>query len=400
VFGAQVTPNAHALVQRFPLLDNFYAPSRQSADGHQWIVEAMAPYADDIQSPDWVRSYPGGNAGDALAYLKKGFLFQEAVDAGLSVKIYGEYVENEYFPTSLGHPTWSQFYRDSLKFEAGKETTLLYQNAIAVESSIPVVSNHLIKNFPQFDLNIPDQFRVDLWVQDFQKDVMAGKVPALSILWIMDDHTGGPPTAAAQQADNDLAVGRIIDYISHSPVWSSSAIFLEEDDAQNGVDHIDGHRSPAYVVSPYAVQGGPTDHTYYTQVNMTRTIEQILGLPPMNQFDLVASPMRTAFVTGHPPKANFAPFAHLKNQVPLDKGVKTASKGPVSKLARAWKEMKLEMFADKTTKPDSVDPDTLNHLGWYEATNFKKPYPGEKEVRSPASFKDRPGQPVANDDDD
>ena len=157
------------------------------------------------------------------------------------------------------------------------------------------MSNHLIKNFPQFDLGIPDQFRVDLWVQDFNKDVAAGTVPALSILWIMDDHTGGPPTPDAEQADNDLAVGRIIDYISHSNVWSSSAIFIEEDDAQNGVDHVDGHRSPGYIVSPYAVQNGPTDHTYYTQVNMTRTIEQILGLPPMNQFDLVASPMSDGF---------------------------------------------------------------------------------------------------------
>ena len=103
----------------------------------------------------------------------------------------------------------------------------------------------------------------------------------------MDDHTGGPPTVHAEEADNDLAVGRIIDTISHSPVWNDSAIFMEEDDAQDGVDHVDGHRSPGYVVSPYAVQYGPTDHTNYTQVNMTRTIEQILGLPPMNRFDLL-----------------------------------------------------------------------------------------------------------------
>ncbi len=120
------------------------------------------------------------------------------------------------------------------------EKTLYYQNTVQAHSSVPAVSNHLIKNFPQFDLGIPDQFRVDLWVQDFNKDVAAGTVPALSILWIMDDHTGGPPTPDAEQADNDLAVGRIIDYISHSNVWSTSAIFMEEDDAQNGVDHIDG----------------------------------------------------------------------------------------------------------------------------------------------------------------
>jgi YVTN family beta-propeller protein len=398
VFGGKFTPNAHGLVQRFPLLDNFYAPSRQSADGHQWIVEAMAPYADDIQSPDWVRSYPGGNAGDALAYQKKGFLFQEAVSAGLPVKIYGEYVENETFPTHQGHPTWTQFYDDSKKFEAGKEPTLKYQNAIAVESSIPVVSDHLIKNFPQFDLNIPDQFRVDLWLQDFNADLAAGTVPALSILWIMCDHTGGPPTSGAQQADNDLAVGRIIETVSNSRIWSSSAIFMEEDDAQNGVDHVDGHRSPGYVVSPYAVQHGATDHTYYTQVNMTRTIEQILGLPPMNQFDLVASPMSTVFVQGTPPKSNFAPFTHLPNQVPLDQGVNGGS-SPRGTLAKAWHEAKVKMFAGKSNKPDTEDQDTLSHLNWYEATDFKRPYPGESYVRPPSEFKDRLGRPQADDDD-
>jgi hypothetical protein len=188
-------------VQRFPLFDNFYDPSRQSADGHQWITEGMAPYADDIQSPDWVRSYPGGNAGDALAYQNKGFLFSEAAAAGLPVKIYGEYVENDTFlqPNgSTSEPSWSQFYADSQCFELASswagETTLYYQNTVQAESSIPAVSNHLIKNFPQFDLGIPDQFRVDLWVQDFNNDVAAGTVPALSILWVMDDHTGGPPT--------------------------------------------------------------------------------------------------------------------------------------------------------------------------------------------------------------
>jgi YVTN family beta-propeller protein len=398
VFGGAVTPNAHNLITRFPLLDNFYDPSRQSADGHQWIVEGMAPYADDIQSPDWVRSYPGGNAGDALAYQKNGFLFSEAVAKGLSTKIYGEYVENEFFPTSLGHPTWSQFYADAQKFEAGQEPTLQYQNAIVSESSIPVVENHLVKNFPQFDMNIPDQFRVDIWQQDFNEDLASNSVPVLSILWITDDHTGGPPTADAMQADNDLAVGRIIDAISHSSVWSTSAIFIEEDDSQNGVDHVDGHRSPGYVVSPYAVQYGQTDHTYYTQVNMTRTIEQILGLPPMNQFDLVASPMTTDFVDGTPPPENFAPWNHVPNQVPLDKGVAPTT-STVSQLAQEWQQAKLQIFAGKSTKPDSEDPDVVNHLDWYEATGFKRPYPGEAKVRAPSEFRNRFSTPVSNDDD-
>jgi YVTN family beta-propeller protein len=396
VFGGKDSPNVHNLVQRFPLFDNFYDPSRQSADGHQWITEGLAPYADDVQAPDWVRSYPGGNAGDALAYQNKGFLFSEAADAGLSVKIYGEYVENDTFKQpngSTAEPSWSQFYTDAMNFEAGKEKTLYYQNTVQAQSSLPAVYDHLIPNFPQFDLGIPDQFRVDIWLQDFKNDLAAGTVPTLSILWVMDDHTGGPPTPDAEQADNDLAVGRIIDYISHSSVWPSSAIFIEEDDAQNGVDHVDGHRSPGYIVSPYVVQGGPTDHTYYTQVNMTRTIEQILGLPPMNQFDLVASPMKTAFVDGVPPAENFKPWTHVPNQVPLTQGVsstttaslKTASPA-VKALAVAWQKKHAAVFAGKLSKPDSEDPDTVNHYNWYMSTGFTKPYPGEKTVRPPSDF--------------
>ena len=412
VFGGKDTPNAHALVQRFPLLDNFYDPSRQSADGHQWITEGMAPYADDIQSPDWVRSYPGGNAGDALAYQNKGFLFSEAAAAGETVKIYGEYVESDTFlqpNASTSEPSWSEFYADTQCFEGGTgcaapgtagETTLYYQNTVQAYSSVPAVYNHLIKNFPQFDLGIPDQFRVDVWVQDFNKDVAAGTVPTLSILWIMDDHTGGPPNSDAEQADNDLAIGRIIDYISHSNVWSTSAIFLEEDDAQNGVDHIDGHCSPGYIVSPYAVQGGPTDHTYYTQVNMTRTIEQILGLPPMNQFDLVASPMTTDFVKGTVPAANFLPWTHVANQVPLNQGVTAGTDQPtggaaVRALKAAWLQKKAEIFAGKLTKPDAEDPDTVNHLNWYMSTGFVRPYPGEKTVRPPSDF-NKPAPTVAD----
>jgi len=415
VFGGKDTPNVHALVKRFPLFDNFYDPSRQSADGHQWITEGMAPYSDDIQSPDWVRSYPGGNAGDALAYQNKGFLFSEAAAAGLPVKIYGEYVENDTFlqPNgSTSEPSWSEFYADSQCFEGGPgcaspgtagEKTLYFQNTTQAESSLPAVYNHLIKNFPQFDLGIPDQFRVDLWLQDFQSDAKNGTVPALSILWVMDDHTGGPPTSDAEQADNDLAVGRIIDYISHSNVWSTSAIFIEEDDAQNGVDHVDGHRSPGYIVSPYVVQGGKTDHTYYTQVNMTRTMEQILGLPPMNQFDLVASPMRTAFVKGEVPAANFKPWTHVANQVPLTEGVTgdtadTKSSPKVKALRAAWLQKKAQIFAGKLTKPDSEDPDTVNHLNWYMSTGFVRPYPGEKTVRPPSEF-NKPA-PAGEDADD
>jgi len=413
--GTPVTPNAHALVQRFPLLDNFYDPSRQSADGHNWIVQAMAPYSDDIQSPDWFRDYPS-NGGDAIAYQKVGHLWDVAAKSGVSFKNYGEYIEYNSFLQPNGstvEPLWIDFYNDILAYECGAESQLYNFNTVASHSPLPNLINNTVQNYPQFDLGIPDQFRFDIWNQDFKNDLSKGTVPQLEFLWISSDHTGGPPTAPAMQADNDLALGRYVDAISHSSIWSSSAIFVEEDDAQNGVDHVDGHRSPGYVVSPYVIQvnsgsggGIVEDSTFYTQVNMTRTIEQILGLKPMNQFDLTASAMRTLFIDNPPPE-NFEPWTHVANAIALNTGVNqnptqpipscpagkaakaqsTPVESPAIKALRAgWMKKKSEIFAGKQHVPDSEDIDTVNHLTWYEATGFKRPYPGEKTVRPASDF--------------
>ncbi|HTW80306.1 MAG TPA: hypothetical protein VME23_12240 [Terracidiphilus sp.] len=434
VFGASgiygdVSPNAHALVERFPLFDNFYDPSRQSADGHNWILQAMAPYSDDIQSPDWDRDYPS-NGGDAIAYQKKGHLFDVAAAAHLKMKIYGEYVEENTFNvpgctateyTGSCEPSWQQFYRDSQCFDATTfgsnpnyalpqpsdcaapgatgEITLTYQNAVGSYSPLPNVMNYAVQHYPQFDLGIPDQYRFDIWYQDFQNDVKNGSVPQLEFMWISSDHTGGPPAAQAMEADNDLALGRFVDAISHSSIWSSSAIFVEEDDAQDGVDHVDGHRSPGYILSPYVKQqvnsdgsgaGAVADHIFYTQVNFTRTIEQILGLKPMNQNDLVASPMYEIF-TNNPPAANFLPWNHVQNDIALDDGttakLQLPAKDPkVLALQAGWLKKKAEIFAGKYHMPDSEDPDTVRHYNWYEATGFVVPFPGEKTVRPASDF--------------
>ena len=406
VFGATVTPNAHTLVERFPLLDNFYDPSRQSADGHNWIVQAMAPYSDDIQSPDWVRDYPS-NGGDTIAYQKKGHLWDVAAKAGVSFKNYGEYIEYNTFLTPEGNttePSWTDFYNDTLAYESGAEPQLYYYNTVASHTPLPNLFNATIQNYPQFDLGIPDQFRVDIWAQDFYKDVAAGTVPQLEMMWISSDHTGGPPTAQAMQADNDLALGRFVDIITHSKVWKDSAIFIEEDDAQDGVDHVDGHRSPGYIVSPYVRQDGFVDSHYYSQVNMTRTIEQILGLPPMNQNDLVASPMTTTFIN-NPPAENFKPWTHVPNQIPLDQGVPAQThiaqntSPAVKALQAGWLKKKTEIFAGKYHIPDSEDSDTVNHYNWYEATGFTRPYPGEKKVRPASDFKRRSPSASADLDD-
>ncbi len=420
-----VSPNAHALVQRFPLFDNFYDPSRQSADGHNWIVQAMAPYSDDIQSPDWLRNYPS-NGGDAIAYQKVGHLWDVAAKQGVTFKNFGEYIEYNTFQTPTGstsEPQWIDFYNDTLAYESGAESQLYNFNTVASHSPLPNLINNTIQNYPQFDLGIPDQFRFDIWNEEFKKDVSAGSVPQLEFMWISSDHTGGPPTAQAEQADNDLALGRFVDAISHSSIWAESAIFVEEDDAQDGVDHVDGHRSPGYIISPYVQQqvkkdgtgaGVTEDSTFYTQVNMTRTIEQILGLQPMNQFDLTASPMSEIFLD-NPPADNFKPWTHVANGIPLNLGVTQtpAQPIPVSKFSAAvtpaesaalkalragWMKKKSQVFAGKQHIPDSEDPSTVNHLDWYESTNFKVPYPGEKKVLPASAFKK--AAPTGGDSDD
>ena len=426
-FGG-VTPNAHAIVQRFPLLDNYYNPSRQSADGHNWIVQAMAPYSDDIQSPDWLRDYPS-NGGDAIAYQKTGHLWDRAVQAGVSFKNYGEYIEYNSFLTPTGsttEPQWIDFYNDAMAYESGKESQLYNINTVASHSPLPNLIYNTVQNYPQFDLGIPDQFRVDVWSQDFANDVANGTVPQFEMMWISSDHTGGPPSAQAMQADNDLALGRFVDIISHSPIWSSSAIFVTEDDAQTGVDHVDGHRSPGYIISPFVNQkvnpdgtgGGVTeDSTFYTQVNLTRTIEQILGLQPMNQFDLVASPMTTVF-TNDPPAVNFLPWTHVPALTALTMGVTQTPAQPiptatptvprrsmpkesraVKNLRDGWLKLKAQTFAGKYHTPDSEDPTLVNHLDWYEATGFTKPYPGETKVLPASAFKKLASIKVDDDDD-
>jgi len=182
VFGAGVTANAHALVQRFPLLDNFYDPSRQSADGHNWIVQAMAPYSDDIQSPDWLRDYPS-NGGDAIAYQKVGFLWDQAARAGVSFKNYGEFIEYNTFLTPTGsttEPLWIDFYNDVQAYECGAQSQLYNYKTIASHSPLPNLINNTVQTYPQFDLGIPDQFRFDIWSQDFANDVAKGTLPSWS----------------------------------------------------------------------------------------------------------------------------------------------------------------------------------------------------------------------------
>ena len=401
---AHAVPNQHALITRFPLLDNVYAPSRQSADGHPWIVESGSFYSNDILSPDWIRSYPGGNSNDALTYTQQGFLWSGAERMGLNVKMYGEWSGGYVIaPKPDGTQySWADFYNTSLYKESGGQqgSMVVPDNSDTESATIPSVTAILDPHYPSFNLGIPDQYRADYYIPMLQAQDAAGAVPNLTIIWLPNDHTNGTttgdPLPVNYEADNDLALGRMVEAISHTGTWPSTAIFVEEDDSQDGVDHVDGHRQPVYVISPYTVAPqspgiGKVIHTTYTQENVNRTIENILGLAPLTQFDLTASPMFDCFRN----VADVTPFTHVPANTPLNigpGGTPIAGTGPanytmrMTPIQRAWNVASNRMTRGKEGKADSVDENFLNHVIWYSATNWKRPYPGEARIEWPAAF--------------
>ena len=408
VFAGNV-PNQHAFIARFPLLDNLYAPSRQSADGHPWTIEAGSFYSNDIQSPDWIRSYPGGNDNDALTFTPKGYIWTDAVAKGESVKIYGEWSDGSVVANNpaTGQPyTWADFYNTHLynMTNGAQGKNIVPPNSDSEKSQIPAVEALLDPHYPSFNLGIPDQYRADYYIPQLQAQDAAGTIPNLTVIWLPDDHTNGTTTGDPlpnnYEADNDLALGRIVSAISNTKAWPSTAIFVTEDDSQDGVDHVDGHREPAYVISPYAAPPqsagvGKVINTTYTVVNMERTIENILGLKPMTQFDRLATPMFDAF-TNTP---DDAPVAVVPANTPLNIGpgnVVIAGTGPANtamntphkmgRFERAWELASDRIMRPNMTHADIVDEHFLNHAIWYSATGWTRAYPGEKTMLMPSAF--------------
>ncbi len=409
VFASGV-PNQHAFVRRFPLLDNVYAPSRQSADGHPWIGMSGSFYSNDILAPDWIRSYPGGDADDPLTYTPQGFLWTAAEAKGLTAKLYGEWSSGTTIAKKADGSdyTWMDFYRTSQCKEdkAPASSCIVPDGSVHVSSAIPSAAKIMDPHYPPFDMTIPDQYRMDYWIPEFQREVAANQVPNLTILWLPDDHTAGisigHPYPINYQADNDLALGRMVEAISHSSIWAQTAIFVEEDDSQDGVDHVDGHRQPVYVISPYTVAPqtpgeGKAIHTTYTAENINRTIENILGMQPLTQFDLVASPMFDAFQN----TPDLRPYDCLPAVIPLDQGpdLPAGKNDAFTPLQKDWIKATAEVMKGKYDKADAVDPNFLNHVIWYSSTNWIRPYPGENKVLMPGPLV-KAARSYAGDDDD
>ncbi len=285
LFGEQVTPNAHALAREFVVLDGFYVDAEVSYDGHAFSTGA---YATDYVEKMWPTNYGGRGGryqsegggemrnayGNVTAPLN-GYIWDACTRAGVSVRSYGEFAMRGPDPE-------------------GEHDTGVGE----VVATVPGLKGLVHPDYPPYDLKIPDNRRVDVWLKEFHEFVQNGRLPALNIIRLGNDHTAGTsagyPTPRAMVAENDAALGRVVEAISNSPYWKDSAIFVLEDDAQAGPDHVDAHRSPAFVISPFSRRGA-VDSTLYTTSGMLRTMELILGLPPMSQYDAAATPMYAAF---------------------------------------------------------------------------------------------------------
>ncbi|MCC9609386.1 beta-propeller fold lactonase family protein [Blastopirellula sp. JC732] len=355
IFPEQVTPNHHALAKQFVLLDNFYVESEVSADGHEW---SMAAYATDFVEKTWPLSYRGGRG--KLTYPSEGklkisepssgYIWDQCKEAGVSYFSFGEFVDNGKTP-----------------------------NAPAT-TKIAALQGHFDPQFRSYDLDYPDAKRADQFIRRWNQFIEEDNLPSFIILRLPNDHTYGTrigkPTPTAMVADNDAALGRVVDAISHSKAWPQTAIFVVQDDAQNGSDHVDAHRTVALAISPYTQKRG-LDSTLYSTSSMLRTMELILGMPPMTQFDAAATPMHASFLAD----PDLTPYAAIPAQVDVN----------AKNDKYAW-GAKLSEQLDLSSE-DAADDLLFGEIVWRSVRGANSPMPAP--VRSAFVFAE-----VEDDDDD
>jgi YVTN family beta-propeller protein len=359
IFPEKVTPNLHALVEEFVLLDNFYVESEVSADGHEWT---MGAYATDFVERLWPISYRGdrripypAEAKFPIATPAGGYLWDRAAAKGVSYRSYGEFVDNGPTPAD---PATTKY---------------------------PALKGHFDPKYRSYDLSYPDVKRADRFLEELAEFETKGEMPRLIVLRLGNDHTSGTrpgaPTPTAMVAENDLAVGKVVEGLSKSKFWKNLAIFVVEDDAQNGSDHVDAHRTTALVVSPYTKRKH-LDSTMYTTSSMLRTMELILGLDPMSQFDAAARPMYNSFTS----KPDFTPYLLRAPKVDINE----------RNLRTAWgaeKSLKLNL-----EKEDQADDLVFNEIIWKSVKGATSPMPAP--VRAAFVFPAESEEEEDEDDDD
>ena len=336
LFPEAVTPNHHALAREFVLLDNFYAEGEVSADGHEW---SMGAYATDFVERTWPLSYRGNRrvpypseGSFAMARPAAGYLWDRAAEKGLTYRSYGEFIKNGKTAEEPG------------------------------TTSVKALEGHFDPFFHTFDMDYPDMKRAERFLHELAGFEKAGEMPRLVILRLPNDHTAGTkpgsPTVLAALGDNDLALGQIVEGLGKSRFWKEMAIFVVEDDAQNGSDHVDAHRTVALAISPF-IKRHTVDSTMYSTSSMLRTMELILGLEPMSQFDAAARPMYAAFAA----KADETGYVHRPARVDIND--KNTPRAPMAELSQRL-DLEIE---------DRADDLLFNEIIWKAVRGVGSPMP-------------------------
>ncbi len=372
MYGRDITPNHHALAERYVTLDNFYTGGAISFDGHQWLMQNFVSDYVERAFAGSPRGY-AWNMSDALVVAPTGFFWQEAPKP-LDVRIYGEFqVAARWNPkTSMAEDmderqtlTWSQYWQ---LYKEGK-----WQDAVGARSGVPALARYCSQRYPFSSLSIPDQIRAEEFLRELGEREKTGKLPNLSILTLNSDHTNGTrpgvPTPRAMVADNDLALGRIVEGISKSQFWPHSLILVVEDDAQDGVDHVDGHRTVALAIGPN-IRRAAVDSNNYNHTSMIRTIQEIFQIPARTRFLKAARPMTSIFTA----EADPAPYEHLTPKVAIDE-----MNPPLHALSgrRLWAAQ--QSAAMNWRDLDDAPQDTLNRILWWDAKGYDVPYPVRKQ---------------------
>jgi hypothetical protein len=368
IFGKEITPNQHKIVDEFVLLDNAYCCGILSADGHQWSTTAMATDYLEKSFAGFPRSYPDGMEEsdiDALAYSPAGFIWDNAIKHGVKIRNYGEFMMPKVRWRDKNRGGAVDFL-SCYKTWKGEEDLVIFESAPGIES----IKDFSPTGYVGWNMSVPDQVRADFILKELSESEQQGAYPQLTIICLPNDHTSGTskncPTPAACMADGDLAMGRIVEGLSRSKFWSKMAIFAIEDDPQAGWDHVSGYRTTAYIISPYARRGALVS-TQYNTTSILRTIGQILGMSPMNQFDASATPMFDCFQDA----ADLRPFASVGANIPLDQmnPGSVATLDPLLKQLAEWSE---EMNFQQV---DRAPEDRLNRVLWHAMRGSQAPYP-------------------------
>ncbi len=371
MFGRDVTPNHHGLAERYVILDNFNTGGAISFDGHPWLMQSFVSDYTERAFAASPRGY-AWNMADALTVSPAGFFWQgKGSGAPLpSVKIYGEFC----LPARWDAATRSVV---DMNENAGANWTTnwnLYKEGklkelMASRSGVPALAKFINQRYPSNDTNITDQVRADIYLDDLAAAEKSGNMPQLTVLTMTSDHTNGTnpssPTPRAMVADNDLALGRIVEGVTKSKFWASTLVLVVEDDAQNGLDHVDGHRTVALAIGPH-IRRGVVDSNFYDHSSMIRTIQDLFRIAPQTRFVAAARPMTSVFT----PETNFDTWTAQTPKVRLDE---MNPKLNGLKGRQLWAAR--ESMAMNWHEPDDVPSDILNRILWWDSKGYNQPYP-------------------------